>query len=84
MSAPGRALRSAVRAYQYTRSGRLSPCRHVPSCSDYALEALDRYGAGRGTWLALRRLARCRPGGTWGFDPVPEPATRRGSDGWAA
>ena len=61
-----------IRAYQ-----RLAPphvrgaCRHVPSCSEYACEAIARHGAGRGAWLALTRLARCHPLGTAGVDPVP-------------
>lgn len=46
-------------------------CRFEPSCSRYAYEAVDRHGAFRGGWLALRRLSRCRPGGGSGFDPVP-------------
>ena len=62
----------AIRAYQ-----RLAPsqvrgaCRHFPSCSEYAREAIARHGALRGTWLALRRLGRCHPLGTAGVDPVP-------------
>jgi putative membrane protein insertion efficiency factor len=70
-SRPARALRSIVRGYQHVRAGRPSSCRHVPSCSSYAIEALETHGAARGSWLALCRLGRCRPGGTWGFDPVP-------------
>ncbi len=46
-------------------------CRHEPSCSVYAEEAVRRHGAWRGAWLALRRLSRCRPFGTHGYDPVP-------------
>jgi hypothetical protein len=49
-------------------------CRFQPSCSAYALEALQRHGPGRGGLLALRRLARCHPWGGSGYDPVPAPA----------
>lgn len=65
-----------VHAYQGARAGRLSPCRYWPSCSDYAAEAIERFGAGRGTWLAVRRLARCHPWGGKGVDPVPEAVGR--------
>lgn len=47
-------------------------CRFEPSCSRYAREAIERHGARRGGWLAMTRLARCRPGGGAGYDPVPE------------
>jgi len=66
-----RVLRAAVLAYQALRGGRPSPCRFWPSCSDYALEALEVHGASRGTWLVARRLGRCRPFGGHGVDPVP-------------
>ena len=46
-------------------------CRFTPTCSAYAEEALKRYGAARGSWLALRRLLRCHPFGGHGYDPVP-------------
>ena len=46
-------------------------CRYVPSCSAYAIVALSRYGALRGSWLAMRRLSRCHPWGGSGHDPVP-------------
>jgi len=62
-----------VRLYRLAISPLMPPrCRYLPTCSDYALEALARHGAWRGGWLALRRLARCHPWGGHGFDPVPE------------
>ncbi|MGI8673601.1 MAG: membrane protein insertion efficiency factor YidD [Luteitalea sp.] len=77
---PGPAVRGArllIRTYQMT----LSPlfrgsCRYEPSCSRYAIEALEQHGLVRGGWLTLRRLARCHPFGGSGLDPVPPPGTR--------
>jgi putative membrane protein insertion efficiency factor len=46
-------------------------CRHLPTCSEYALEAIDTHGAWRGMWMTAARLWRCRPGGSSGYDPVP-------------
>jgi putative membrane protein insertion efficiency factor len=67
-----RPLIAVVRGYRRWVSPALPPsCRFVPSCSAYAEEALTRYGALRGGWLALRRLLRCHPFGGSGFDPVP-------------
>ena len=63
-----------VRAYQAATAGRPSVCRYVPSCSNYALEALETHGALRGGWLVLRRLGRCHPWAPTGWDPVPEAA----------
>ncbi|HET7039465.1 MAG TPA: membrane protein insertion efficiency factor YidD [Gemmatimonadales bacterium] len=60
-----------IRAYQVAASPFPSPCRFTPTCSSYALEAVRRYGALRGGWLALRRIARCHPWGGSGHDPVP-------------
>jgi len=62
----------AVEWYQRAREGHPSPCRFTPSCSTYALEALELHGAMRGSFLTIRRLARCRPFGPSGYDPVPE------------
>jgi uncharacterized protein len=62
----------AVRLYQRLAEGRPSPCRFSPSCSAYALEAIEVHGTRRGGWLTLRRLGRCRPLGPSGWDPVPE------------
>jgi uncharacterized protein len=58
--------------YQRAADGRPSPCRFTPSCSSYAREALLVHGTRRGLWLTVRRLARCRPFGPSGWDPVPE------------
>jgi uncharacterized protein len=60
-----------IRVYQWTVSPLLGPrCRFYPSCSQYALEALMRFGVLEGGWLAARRLARCHPWHPGGFDPV--------------
>ena len=75
LSAPARVLRGAVRGYQRLAAGRMSPCRFVPSCSTYAVEALEAHGALRGGWLATRRIARCHPFGGHGYDPVPLPSS---------
>jgi putative membrane protein insertion efficiency factor len=69
---PRRLLASLVRGYQRVISPLLPPsCRFYPSCSQYALEAITRHGALKGTWLAARRLVRCHPYHPGGFDPVP-------------
>jgi hypothetical protein len=68
-----RTLCVPIRAYQALRAGRPSPCRYWPTCSTYALEALEAHGALRGTWLSARRLLRCHPWTGSGVDPVPEP-----------
>lgn len=73
MSALRALLVGAIRLYQRVLSPLLGPrCRFYPSCSSYAIEALERHGAMRGSWLAARRLCRCHPLHEGGFDPVPE------------
>ena len=65
-------LIAALRLYQREVSPRRGPCCHfTPTCSAYAIQALERHGALRGSWLTVRRLVRCRPGGAHGPDPVP-------------
>ena len=66
-----------LRAYQALRSGHPSPCRFYPTCSTYAVEAVAEHGAWRGSWLALRRVARCHPFGRHGVDLVPPRGSHR-------
>ncbi len=66
-----------IRAYQYAVSPLLGPhCRFLPSCSEYAAEAVARYGPWRGGWLAIKRVGKCHPGHPGGLDPVPERTDR--------
>lgn len=72
----GRAVLLGLRFYQLALSPLIGgSCRFTPSCSQYATEAVARHGVVRGGWLAVRRLARCHPFGSFGIDPVP-PAAR--------
>jgi uncharacterized protein len=65
-------LVALLRGYQYVFRPMLgSNCRFYPSCSDYAMEAIKKHGAIRGSWLAAKRVARCHPYHPGGFDPVP-------------
>jgi putative membrane protein insertion efficiency factor len=77
---PLRALIAAIGIYRNMISPFRPPsCRFIPTCSQYAVEALTEYGLLRGSWLALRRLARCGPWRSGGWDPVPQRCA--GSDG---
>lgn len=70
-----------IRAYQRVFAFRPSPCRFVPSCSNYALDAYEYRGALVGSWLTVKRLARCNPWGGHGWDPVPgSPSHEHGPD----
>jgi putative membrane protein insertion efficiency factor len=69
---PQRCVLGCLRLYQLAFSPMYSgSCRFVPSCSEYAAESVRRFGVVRGSWLAVKRLARCRPFAAHGFDPVP-------------
>jgi hypothetical protein len=72
MSPLAHLVRGLVRAYQLTLSPLLGrQCRFLPTCSRYAMEAVETHGALKGSWLALRRLLRCHPFAASGYDPVP-------------
>lgn len=64
-------LISIIKLYQKTPGHWHSSCRYVPTCSNYAIEAINVYGAFKGSFLAIRRIMRCNPLGGYGYDPVP-------------
>jgi len=69
---PARILMGSIRAYQKVLSPALGGnCRYQPSCSHYGYEAIQIHGAGRGSWMAVKRISRCHPFHEGGFDPVP-------------
>lgn len=66
-------LKAPIHAYRYSLSLLMGRnCRHLPTCSEYAIEAIDLNGPWRGLWLTTARCARCHPWGSSGFDPVPD------------
>ncbi len=78
MTLSQRTLLAALSTYKWLLSPLVGgACRFVPSCSDYARDAIVEHGAVRGGWLVLRRLSRCHPLGAYGLDPVPPRVGRR-------
>ncbi|SDF05585.1 membrane protein insertion efficiency factor YidD [Rhodospira trueperi] len=75
---PRHALRLLIRGYQLVLSPYLGQnCRFLPTCSSYAMEAIERHGVLAGGWLSLKRILRCHPWGGMGYDPVPAPRSPR-------
>lgn len=74
---PRRAGRGLIYVYRHSIRALLGPrCRHLPHCSEYADEAIDRFGLWAGSWMALARILRCHPFGSQGLDFVPDAAPR--------
>lgn len=68
-----RVVQAPIHAYRWTLKPLMGlECRHLPTCSEYALDAVETNGAWRGLWLTLSRLSRCHPWGSAGYDPVPD------------
>lgn len=61
-----------IKLYQHIPGPWHNSCRHIPTCSNYAIEAISKYGTIKGTYLSFKRILRCNPWGTSGYDPVPE------------
>jgi putative membrane protein insertion efficiency factor len=59
-----------IRCYQSIPGPWHNSCRHIPTCSNYGIEAITEYGAIKGSWLTIKRILRCNPWGTYGYDPV--------------
>lgn len=80
LSLAARGSLAVIRAYQRYLSPRKPPvCRFTPTCSEYMVQAIHQYGALRGSWLGLKRIARCHPWSPGGYDPIPEPLPKPSS-----
>ena len=76
MQFPKTLLKAPIHLYRWTLKPLMGlECRHLPTCSEYALEAINKNGAWKGFWLMIARLSRCHPWGTSGYDPVPDLTT---------
>lgn len=68
-----RLAQAPIHIYRWTLKALIgAECRHLPTCSEYGIQAIELNGAWRGAWLTLARFVRCRPGGTSGYDPAPD------------
>lgn len=65
-------LIGCIKLYQKLPISSHKACRYTPTCSNYAIESLNKYGVFRGSWLAIKRIIRCNPWGSFGYDPVPD------------
>ena len=70
-------LVSIIQLYQEIPGPWHQSCRHIPTCSNYAIEAIEEHGTIKGGFLTIRRICRCNPWGTYGYDPVPKKETKK-------
>lgn len=67
-----KALISLIKLYQRIPGPWHDNCRHIPTCSNYAIEAISKHGSLKGTYLSFKRILKCNPWGSSGYDPVPD------------
>ncbi len=72
-----RILIKGIKLYQKIPGPWHSACRHIPTCSNYAIEAIEEYGSLQGSFLAIKRILKCNPWGTYGYDPVPKKGEKK-------
>lgn len=65
-------LIGCIKLYQMLPLSSHKSCRHIPTCSNYGIEAIEKYGSIKGSYLTIKRIFRCNPWGTYGYDPVPD------------